>query len=280
MGSVVSSSVPVEPNRLSPRFWEDGVSNIQQRARSMSQQFLDSNPVTDDTSLSGITSWLERMTNQAANRQDSQYQRQLNDRAYWAQQSASNRLSTDRTAFERQQALNQQNFNNQSRLLQQSQDNVGRVGGFSGARTYGPQGQISTSREQTLTSTGLRSGLYNPSITSEWLATQRTNAESARMFSEANAAGQSRLQREQYDYQRSMANLNNRNAIDLMNRETSINAQNRALERDFQSRENAAQRASAERIGAMDAQSKVYSSMFGAFSGGNNNNYQYWGGRV
>jgi hypothetical protein len=55
----------------------------------------------------------------------------------------------------------------------------------------------------------------------------------------------------------------NRN-IDMMNRQSSLDAQIRAQEAQRQSASGASQRASAERIAAMDAQSRMMGGLFGS----------------
>lgn len=279
MGSVISSSTPV---------------TNQQKAKSMSQQYLDSKAGgkstiydSDVTAIKDIASFMGNQANQTFNQR---YERQKEDAQYNQQQAASNQVSVDRTNAERAQQSKQQDFNNQLTLQRESRSNQGSGGFLGGGATYGMNGNVDP-YDYTANTYG-SSRVYSPSKQANFNLQQSNIANNNAMFSKANAAGDIALNDAQTRNQMDLAGLNQRNQIDMMNRQTSINAQTTAQQRDweasqaqtnrnFTAGESAANRASEERKSAMDAQSKIYSSMFSAFSGGGgNNNYQYWGGGV
>lgn len=254
----------------------------QKQAKDMSKQYLSSKAggksTIYDTDINYIKDLASFMGNQANQTYNQRYEKQLKDGMYNQQQAASDKASTDRTAFERQQQLSQQNSNNQRSLIAESNSNQGR-GGFIGGATHGVNGGVDP-YDYNIGSTSVNRGLYNTSNVAEFNLQQSNTARNNRLFSEANAAGDIARDQAQARNQAYLASVDQSNQIDMMNRQASIEAQNRANDYLRQSRESAAERASRERGQAMDAQSKVYSSMFNSFSSGGNQNYQYWGGRV
>lgn len=277
----------------------------QQQAKSMSQQHLNSKAGgkstiydADVTAIKDIASFMGNQANQTYNQR---YQQQLKDAQYNQQMAASNQISVDRTASERQQQSKQQDFNNQKSLIQQSQSNQSKGGFLGGGATYGMNGNVDPYR-YTQGSTSVNRGMFDASKQADFNLQQMNIASNNAMFSKANVAGDIALNDAQTRNQIQLSGLNQRNQIDMMNRQSSLDVQKTAQQRffesqqaqanrDFTASESAANRgsqerlsaselASADRRAAMDAQSRVYSSMFGAFSGGGNQNYQYWGGKV
>jgi hypothetical protein len=152
-------------------------------------------------------------------------------------------------------------------------------GGFvGGGSSYGMNGTIDP-YDYNVGST-LTSRTFNASKLADFNFLQGNIARNNAMFSEANAAGDIARDKAQAQNQAYLASVNQRNQIETINRQAFIEAQRGANDYRRLSKESAAERASRERGQAMDAQSKIYSSMFNSFSGGGNQNYQYWGGKV
>lgn len=80
------------------------------------------------------------------------------------------------------------------------------------------------------------------------------------------------------DKQAYLASVNNRNQIDLMNRQASLDAQRAGNDRAYQSQQSAADRANQRYLAQMDANTRMYQSMFN--NNGNGNGFQYWGGSI
>lgn len=78
------------------------------------------------------------------------------------------------------------------------------------------------------------------------------------------------------DKQAYLAAVSNRNQIDLMNRQASLDAQRAGNDRAYQSQQSAADRANQRYLAQMDANTRMYQSMFN----GNGNGFQYWGGSI
>lgn len=240
MGSVVSSSVPVN--------------STQQQAKSMSQQYLASKPAggkatiydTDVTAIKDIASFLGNQANQTYNER---YEKQLKDAQYNQQQAASDKLSTDRTAFERQQQLMQQQSKNQPSLLQQ--------GSVAGSGSGGSNSRSSVNYDYMKFQNDLESKLIKDKAEAERTVVQQQGQNQLNSINTQAFANDRTNWFNSYD----------------QTRQASLN-------RGFQASESAAELASRERMQGMDALSKIYSSMFNSFSGGGNQNYQYWGGKV
>lgn len=115
------------------------------------------------------------------------------------------------------------------------------------------------------------------------------NANNARIlaeYSRANQAGNIALSKQEADSQRRILDEQNRNAVNLLNRQTSIDAQTSAINYQRQAEEAVRQRLSQQQLaqiqanasmyGAnMNALGNVYGSMFGALSSPGSN-YRYW----
>lgn len=258
----------------------------QQQAKDMSKQHLDSKAggkaTVYDTDINYIKELAGYFGNQANQTYNERYEKQLKDAMYNQQQAASDKISTDRTAFERQMQLNQQNFNNQMSLA----NSVSRSSGSGGSGGNGNYSSSSTAfgmnaptpSGYSFNYLGMR-GLYDGSAVANFNSQQANTAMNNRLFSEANAAGDIARDKAQMQNQAYLTSINQRNQIDMMNRQTSIDAQRSANDYARQSQESSAERASKERQTAINAQSNMYSAMFSSFRS-NPGDYQYWGGKV
>ena len=100
-------------------------------------------------------------------------------------------------------------------------------------------------------------------------------AQSARMISQAEAAGDIARTRAQANAQRQLLALQNSKAIDLARSQASIANQQSAIDFQRQAQEAARQRTSNERLASIQATGNIYGSMFGALSAPGAN-YRYW----
>lgn len=249
---------------VTTQFWADGQAAIQQKAKSMSQQYLDSkssSPVPDDSSLAGISSWLEKMTNQASSRADALYDKQKADATQWAKDSRAASWNDSVQKFEQQQALNQSKGGGGGSI-----GNGGSYGGSSGSSGGVPSW---IDYKYPTFQNDLERNLIRERGRAEQNVVRQQGSNAI-----ALAGANNNFQSSESMYSR----IFSREQSDL---DRAFNERQSAATRASQEKLSASELASAERRAAIDAQSRVYSSMFGAFGGGGgNNNYQYWGGQV
>lgn len=154
--------------------------------------------------------------------------------------------------------------------LQQRQANL-----FGGGSEYQGKGAFSPQAGNGLSMTGVNRFAAQQEADQRFQNQQNQALQSTALFGRAEAEGNIYQAQRLADIANQSANQNQNRAIDLMNRQNSLNTQNSANDYLRLAQQNAQDRASRERIAAQQAQSAIYSSLLGSVGVGGSN-YRYW----
>lgn len=259
---------------------------VQQQAKKMSEDWL--SQITNYlTPSKGDNDWSyydkqvkdnsQKYYQQSKADANFQYERDYKNNAYELQQQRSYNAMNERNAVanKRQDAILQNSLQQQN-VARQNQSSGSKGGGGISGGSFGKW-----SGPTLMYSNGMPRSAENSQRIQDFNFQRNAAAESARMITTAEAAGDIARTKAQGEVQRSLVSAQSKADINKLNRQNAADMKRLELQSRLNSKESSADRAQRDRLAQLDAATRLQQSMWNSYSNNaGSGGFQYWGGSI